>query len=349
MKQHFPKGLISRLVIIFVTLLTIVGCSKTEHRLDEVIHIRHQGADMPAYIHGNFESKTFIVVLHGAGSFGLSFRDGAFTEVLEENYVVVYWDQRGQGMSQGRYGQPDGLVGLMADDVIALTEVLRHKYGEDIQLFLMGHSWGGALGTTVLLKEDRQHLFSGWISVAGVHDFPLAAGSRRGQLLSIANEQISLGSAVEKWQELHDGVSELDSLAKEDYQPTLQYAMQAMKLLYETEVIQPSVSPEKMYRAMIDNNPVTWMVSNLFNQPVNVALADDYSLSARLPEITLPALLIYGNYDVSVPPVMGRDAYERLGSAEKELVLFEHSIHHPHDTEPDRFAEEVVRFVEKHR
>lgn len=349
MRQRFPMGLLNSLVIISATFLTIVSCNKPEHRLDEVIHIRHQGADMPAYLHGNSESKTFIVVLHGAGSFGLSFRDGAFTEVLEESYVVVYWDQRGQGMSQGRHKQPDDLVGLMADDVIALAEVLRSKYGEDIQLFLMGHSWGGALGTTALLKEDRQDLFSGWISVAGVHDFPLAAGSRRGQMLSIANEQIAAGNAVEQWQALHDGVSELDSLSKADYQPTLKYAMQAMKLLYETDVIQPSVSPEKMYRAIIDNNPVTWMVSNLFNQPVNVALADDYSLSVRLPEITLPALLIYGSYDVSVPPVMGRDAYERLGSAEKELLLFEHSIHHPHDTEPDRFAEEVVRFVEKHR
>ena len=69
---------------------------------------------MPDYIQGNPESKTFILVLHGAGSFGLSFRDGAFPEVLEENYVVVYWDQRGHGMSQGqvwanrRPGEPHG-------------------------------------------------------------------------------------------------------------------------------------------------------------------------------------------------------------------------------------------------
>ncbi|MEX2370975.1 MAG: alpha/beta fold hydrolase, partial [Bacteroidales bacterium] len=310
---------------------------------------RHKGADMPAYLHGNAEAKVFVVVLHGAGSFGLAFRDGAFTEVLEDNYVVVYWDQRGQGMSQGRYEQPDDLVGLMADDVIALAGVLRAKYGEEIQLFLMGHSWGGALGTTVLLKEGQQNLFSGWISVSGVHDFPLSAESRRRQLLSIADEQIAMGNTVEKWQELHDGVSALDSLSANDYQPTLRYAMQTMKLLYESGVIEHSLSSEKLYRAIIDNNPVTWMVSNFFNQPVNVALADDYSLSDLLPGITLPALLIYSKYDVSVPPVVGRDAYERLGSAEKELLLFEHSIHHPHDSEPDRFAEVVVCFVEKYR
>ncbi|MEX0987485.1 MAG: alpha/beta hydrolase [Bacteroidales bacterium] len=332
-----------------IILATVFGCSKPDHRLDEVIYVRHKGADMPAYLHGNPEAKVFVVVLHGAGSFGLAFRDGAFTEVLEDNYVVVYWDQRGQGMSQGRYEQPDDLVGLMADDVIALAGVLRAKYGKEIQLFLMGHSWGGALGTTVLLKEGQQNLFSGWISVSGVHDFPLSAESRRRQLLSIADEQIAMGNTVEKWQELHDGVSALDSLSANDYQPTLRYAMQTMKLLYESGVIEHSLASEKLYRAIIDNNPVTWMVSNFFNQPVNVALADDYSLSDLLPGITLPALLIYSKYDVSVPPVVGRDAYERLGSAEKELLLFEHSIHHPHDTEPDRFAEEVVRFVEKFR
>ncbi|MDT8432920.1 MAG: alpha/beta fold hydrolase [Bacteroidales bacterium] len=325
------------------------GCSKTESRLDEVIHVRHRGADMPAYVHGNAEDKVFIVVLHGAGSFGLAFRDGAIKDVLEEAYVMVYWDQRGQGMSQGRYPKPDDLVSLMADDVIALAEVLRAKYGQDIQLFLMGHSWGGALGTTALLKEDRQNLFSGWIAVDGVHDFPLAAESRRGQMLSIAQEQIALGNYTDKWQELHDGVSELDSLSSDDYYPTLAFAAKTMKLLYETGVIEHSLSSEKVYRTIIDNNPVTWMTSNLLNQPVNDALAEDYSLSDRLTEITLPVLLIYGKYDVSVPPVMGRDAYERLGSAEKELMIFEHSIHHPHDTEPDRFTDEVVRFVEKYR
>lgn len=328
---------------------TLAGCSKSEYRLDEVIHVRHQGADMPAYVHGNSEAKVFIVVLHGAGSFGLAFRDGAFTEVLEENYVVVYWDQRGQGMSQGRYKQPGDLVGLMATDVIALAEVLRTKYGEDIQLFLMGHSWGGALGTTALLQQDAQQLFSGWIAVAGVHDFPLAAQSRRSQIIAIAQEQIAQGNRADQWQELHDGVSKLDSLSSDDYYPTLAYAAQAMQLLHASGVIGSAISSEKLYRAVIDNNPVTWMTSNFFNQPVNVALAEDYSLSDRLPEITLPSLLIYGKYDVSVPPSVGKDAFKRLGSGEKELVLFEHSIHHPHDTEPDRFAEEVVRFIEMHR
>lgn len=332
-----------------ILLGTLAGCSKAEYRLDEVIHVRHQGADMPAYVHGNAEANVFIVVLHGAGSYGLAFRDGAFTEVLEENYVVVYWDQRGQGMSQGRYRQSDDLVSLMATDVTALAEVLREKYGEEIQLFLLGHSWGGALGTTALLQPEAQHLFSGWISVAGVHNFPLAAQARRGQMRSIAEEQIALGNSPGQWQELHDRVSELDSLSSDDYYPTLEYAAQTMKLLYETGVINHALSSEKAYRAIVDNNPVTWMTSNYFNQPVNVALEADYSLSGRLPEITLPSLLIYGKYDVSVPPSVGKDAFERLGSAEKELVLFEQSIHHPHDTEPDRFAEEVIRFVEKHR
>jgi pimeloyl-ACP methyl ester carboxylesterase len=328
---------------------TLAGCSKAENRLDEVIHIRHQGADMPAYVHGNAEAKVFVVVLHGAGSFGLAFRDGAFTEVLEENYVVVYWDQRGQGMAQGRYKQPGDLVGLMATDVIALAEVLREKYGEEIQLFLLGHSWGGALGTTALLQHDAQQLFSGWISVAGVHDFPLASQARRGQMRSIAEEQIALGNYPAQWQELYDGVSELDSLSSDDYYPTLAYAAQTMKLLYKTGVIGSAISSEKAYRAIVDNNPVTWMTSNFFNQPVNVALEADYSLSGRLPEITLPSLLIYGKYDVSVPPSLGKDALERLGSGEKELVLFEHSIHHPHDTEPGLFASEVIHFIERNR
>ena len=117
-------------------LLSLSSCQKTSSfTLSETVYVRHQGADMPAYIHGNSEDKVFIIVLHGAGSFGLAFRDGAFTSELEKRYAVVYWDQRGQSMAQGRYSKPEDVVELMAEDVMALVAVLKHKYGEDIKLF----------------------------------------------------------------------------------------------------------------------------------------------------------------------------------------------------------------------
>lgn len=338
------------LVFLLGFIILISACeSAGDEQFDEVIHIRHKGADMPAYVHGNAEKNTFLIVLHGAGSFGLAFRDGAFTEVLEKEYVLVYWDQRAQGMSEGHYEEPEDLIGLMAEDVVALVEVLKEKYGADIKLFLMGHSWGGLLGNTVLLTGNNQSLFRGWISVDALHDVPFASRARRGLMLSIAEEQIAAGNAISEWEHLKSEVSKLDSLSDDDYAKTLQYALESMKLLTSTGVVPSYLSGEKLNRSLLDNNPLSWQVSNFFNQPVNAALETDYSLTERLHELSLPVLYLHGKYDVSVPPVLAYDAYARITSVDKTLVIFEHSIHHPQDTEADKFGEEVQGFIERNR
>jgi len=340
------KRFYSGLVIVSVLFILATGCTKRSDRISEVVYVRHQGADMPAYIHGNPDSDIFLIVLHGAGSFGLAFRDGAFTDLLEENYVVVYWDQRGQGMAQGHYKKPGDLVNLMAKDVKALTEVLGEKYGPDKEFFLLGHSWGGLLGATALLDPELQQKFNGWICVDGAVDLQRATEARFNTIVMIANEQISLGNDTTAWKKLRDGITELDPNADENYAAILGYAKKTMNLLQTTGIIESTTNEEKIYRTLMDNNPFTWQVSNFFNKPVNVAIEENYSVMDRLDEIKIPSLLIYGKYDVSVPASIGYAAYDSLGSSTKAFAVFDHSIHHPMDTEPGKFGILVFDFIE---
>lgn len=339
-------------IIILVGIATIFGACQIEalnSELSETIYVRHKGADMPAYVRGNPDSKTFLVVLHGAGSFGLAFRDGAFTSQFEDSYVVVYFDQRGQGMSQGHYSKPDDLIDLMASDVEALTNVLKHKYGEDIELFLMGHSWGGLLSASALLRENYQNTFQGWINVDGLMDLPAASQYRKNIIVAIADEHINRNKSVDKWQSIKDHLEPLAPDSESDYKKILLSAANAMNQLLADETIRSTTNYEKLYRAIIDNNPITWQVSYFFNKPVAFAREMDYSVLSRLNEIHIPTLFIYGKYDVSVPFTAGFDAYNLLGTRDKKFVLFEASAHHPHNTEPGNFAEEVRRFINLHK
>ena len=115
------------IIIAFLIVSFLSSCNKDPLKgtIDETIYVRHQGADMPAYIHGNPENKIFLLAIHGAGSFGLSFRDENFIKKIEEDYVVVYFDNRAQSMSQGNFFTTDDIIGLMAEDVEALTEVIK--------------------------------------------------------------------------------------------------------------------------------------------------------------------------------------------------------------------------------
>lgn len=334
-------------IIILTSLVFSCKPNSLEGEIHETLYLRHQGADMPAYIHGNAASKTFLVVLHGAGSFGLAFRDGAFTNELEKDYTVVYFDQRGQSMAQGHYRTPDDLIDLMASDIEALLKLLKHKYGEDISLFLMGHSWGGLLSGATLLRPGVQDMLKGWINVAGLMDLPSASRERKEIIQAIAEEQIILNINAEAWAEIRDEAILLDP--ESDEAAILKLAARTMAQLIADETIRSTLDGETLYRALIDNNPVSWQVSWFFNQPVSYAKEVDFSLLGSMAQIRLPALFLYGKYDVSVPVTAGRKAFLELGSTDKKFERFDASIHHPHDTEPTRFVEEMRIFINSYR
>lgn len=335
-------------ILLSISLLFAVSCgTENMDEIHETIYVRHEGADMPAYVHGNSESKTFLVVLHGAGSFGLAFRDGGFTAELEEKYVVVYFDQRGQSMSQGHYSKPDELIDLMAADVEALTQVLKHKYGEDISLFLMGHSWGGLLSAATLLRPGHQAAYKGWINVSGLMNVPAASLARQELIDYIAREQMDLGTSVEAWREIRGEIEVLDP--DKDYDAILGVAAKCVKQLLADGTVPATLSSEKLYRALLDNNPITWQISHLFNQPVEFAIDANYSVQDRMSEITIPALFIYGKFDVSVPYFLGVNSFIEMLGDERKFVRFDSSMHHPHDTEPVFFVEEVEGFMESYR
>src|SRR5215510_11750964 len=62
---------------------------------------------------------------------------------LEKDFTVVYWDQRGTGLSAlplGREGRFDITPELMVSDTVALLELLRDRYNR--KTFIAGFSFG---------------------------------------------------------------------------------------------------------------------------------------------------------------------------------------------------------------
>lgn len=333
------------LLLLALVLGLLSSCTKSRVGIiHETIHIRHKGADMPAYVHGNSEEKTFLIVLHGAGSYGLAFRDGAFTSYLEENYVVVYFDQRGVSMSEGHYSKPDDLVSLMVEDVQALTNVIKTRYGDDSKLFIMGHSWGGLLSAATILTDDFQYNFQGWINVAGLLDVPSQNQARKELIMLISDEHQALSENADSWIALRDEAENTD-----DYDELLDLAKRTIQLLSKDEIVNSTITTEKIYQAIIANNPINFISSNFFNKPVNAVIGTDFSLLDQMENIDIPSLHIYGKYDVSVPPSLGLSAFSKIEQEEKEFTTFEKSIHHPYDTEPDRFGQSVIEFIQKHK
>ncbi|NRB53215.1 MAG: alpha/beta hydrolase [Saprospiraceae bacterium] len=338
-----------KIAVTLLILLNIFSCKKEEvdlSNLNETIYLRHQQADMPAYVHGNASDKVFLIYLHGGPSgLGLEARINSMITEVEKNNAVVYFDQRGSGNAQGKYAEEEVSIDKMAEDVLALVKVLRARYGDDAKFFLMGASWGGTLGPATLLKE--QDAFLGWIDVAGVHspkdlyeEYPIVFSET-------ANEQIALGNSTEHWEEVLQLIQEVGpSYSGEDFSKLNGKAHESEVILAKDMVInEPQFLDEDgdQLRFAFRNNLQTAIILT------EKGLWWDVSFTDRLPEITIPSLILWGKYDLVVPAKFAQEAYDQLGSTHKELFIFERTGHSPLESQPDLFAEKVIAFINEFR
>ena len=343
---------IERIIAIALLLLSMISCSKEEssiNNLNETIYIRHENADMPAHIHGNGSEKVFLIILHGGpGANGLAYRVNSIRKEIEENNAVVYFDQRGSGVSQGNYCEDDISIDLMVDDVLALAKVIRSKYGKDSKLFLMGHSWGGTLGTAVLLKNQSE--FSGWIDVDGAHNHKGLYDEYKRILQITADEQISLGNSIEFWEDMLDDVKAVGSdwsienhLRLNSLAITAEGTLQDDQIFYESEFDRGDNVQRPNGLQMNWNMGLIGHILDYKND------LNQISYTNRLSEITIPSLVLWGKYDLSVPLIFAHEAHDSLGSNDKEIFIFEKSGHSPFLTEPDLFGDELIEFINTYK
>lgn len=338
-----------KIVPALLVILSICACSKEELNLsdlNETIYVRHRQADMPAHVHGNASDKTFLIYLHGGpGGAGLGARVNTMITEVEQNNAVVYFDQRGSGNAQGNYSEDMVSIDAMAEDVLALVKVLQFRYGNDAKFFLMGASWGGALGPATLLKG--QDVFRGWISVAGAHEPKGLYGEYQVWLPEIARTQIAAGNSVSHW----EGVLELVENVGENYSEEDFFRLNNTAHNSEAVLADDMVTNEVQFLDE-DGDPQQFPVRNngvILSILTQNGLWEDLSFTSRLSEITLPSLILWGEHDLIVPPRFAQDAYDHLGATHKELFMFERSGHSPLLTEPDLFAERVIAFINEFR
>jgi proline-specific peptidase len=86
-------------------------------------------------------------------------------------------------------------------------------------------------------------------------------------------------------------------------------------------------------------------VYNLMNGPSEfhcVGKLKDWDITARLPEIAVPTLLLSGRYDEATPTIV-ESIHERIPRS--EWIVFEHSSHTPHLEEPEAYNAVVRAFL----
>ena len=129
----------------------------------EFVTVKLNGFDQSILIRSKDINKPVLLYLHGGpGGSVLPFLKYMQTSQLEDNFVMVQWDQRGTGNSYSdKLTKDDMHVENFVEDVKVLTDYLRDRFKQK-KIFMLGHSWGSALVFLTIKKyPEKYHAYIG--------------------------------------------------------------------------------------------------------------------------------------------------------------------------------------------
>jgi pimeloyl-ACP methyl ester carboxylesterase len=282
--------------------------------------IRSTSADNPVllYLHGGMPDY-FLTGRHPTG--------------LERYFTVVWWEQRGSGISY-RPNRPPVTTEQLMEDTLALTEHLRRRFRQD-QVYLMAHSGGTFTGIQAAARAP--HLYKAYLAVAQIaHQleseviawrYMLEECERRGYrriARRLAAAPVTRESGTpEAYLRIRDVAMHRLGIGTMHEMRSILTGLFLPSLLFPEYTAREKI---RFWRAKASSGPSTlWQT----------ILATD--LRERVREVGVPVYFMHGTHDYTCSYPLARSYLERLESPVKGFYSFPDSAHSPLFEEPERF------------
>jgi pimeloyl-ACP methyl ester carboxylesterase len=362
-----------RYIWLFLSASLLFTACKKENDLTksgEMLFLKHKGASMPVLVRGNFNSDVILLIVHGGAGGTSADHIEDFKSFIEPKYLVAYWDQRHAGASQGNFNKDDLTIDLMAEDMLLMIRMLKHKYGSNKKVFAFGHSWGVILSTYYLINQPNE--LQGIILSNGSHSTEHEYSARLDYVKNYATEMINKGIPIpktiktqgltfENLQQIVDWCNASDPIESYNELTILNDLVPAVKGYVDDTYVQspdiPSQVSNNEMRFQSPYNPITALINlnrtrNLINNFENqTSIQEFYDFTPGMHKITLPVALYWGRYDDIIGPEVAQDYYQVISTPtdKKELLFFEKSNHSPQYIENVFFCQKTIQFIEKHK
>ena len=157
--------------------------------LSEKTFIDVHGVRQGMFIVSRDPTNPVLLFLHGGPGMPEFFLAERYPTGLEDDFTVVWWDQRGAGLSYHDDIAPATLtVQQIVADTMEVTHYLRDRFGHE-KIYLMGHSGGSFFG--ILAAAQAPELYHAYVGVAQMSD-------------QLASETLAYAYMLERYREAGD-------------------------------------------------------------------------------------------------------------------------------------------------
>lgn len=309
--------------------------------LSERVVVEIGGIPQGVFIQSANPSNPVLLFLHGGPGMVEFFMEENYPTGLAEDFTMVWWEQRGAGMSFSSGIPPETMtLAQMIADTIEVADYLRDRFGHD-RILLLGHSWGSYLGIQVAAEApDRFFAYVGMAQIAHqlrseimAREAMIEAYRVRGDdamVRRLAAAEVSMEAGTSPaWMRLRDAaMHRIGAGHMRDMRSVITGIFLPMWR------VRAYTLPEKIniWRGKLWSRPFFW----------DDMIRDD--LGARLTQFEVPVHVFVGAHDLTANPALSRAYFDAIEAPEKEFHLFENSSHSSLFEEADR-AREILREI----
>lgn len=311
-----------------------------ENSTSEKVFVEVNNTEMGMIIKGKDVSNPILLFVHGGPGMTEYFLQEDYPTGLEDYFTVVWWDQRGAGLSyNGDIDESTMTTEQFIDDTIAMTNYLRERFGQD-KIYLMAHSWGTFIAIQAV--EKAPELYSSYIGVEQV---------------TYQNESEKLAyEYMLQYYENSGKYKTVEKIKKVDYKSD-DYAGMRDAIMHKAgigtthdmkSVVSGVFLPSLKNKEYTLPEKINIWKGKIFSR--NTLLFQEMietDLRKIIQKLDIPVYFFSGIYDYTVNYEMSEDYLVQLSAPVKGFYLFKNSAHGPIFEEPDKVISIMINDVLK--
>lgn len=302
--------------------------------ISEKVFVNINGAEQGMFIRSKDTTQPVLLYLHG----GMPdyFLTQKYPTGLEDYFTVVWWEQRGSGISYSADIPPETMtLEQMISDTLDVTNYLRHRFSKE-KIYLMGHSGGTFIG--IQAAAQAPELYYAYIGVAQMSNQlkseRLAYEYMLEQFKKNGNEEM-----VRKLEEapvtMTDGTPDAYLALRDEAMHRLGIGTTHDMNSVITGIFLPSLT-SRDYTLIEKVN----MWRGKSRSGISI-MGDDMlstDLSKRVPELSIPVYFFEGIYDYTCSYTLAKEYFDQLKAPIKGFYTFKQSAHSPLFEEPEKMG-----------
>jgi pimeloyl-ACP methyl ester carboxylesterase len=345
------------LIIIFILGLLIVLSPGTPQpflddngnllagSLSEKIHVTINGLEQGMFIKSKNTDYPLLLFLHGGPGMPEYWLTQKYPSGLEEHFTVVWWEQRGTGLSYHPDIPPDSMTAeQFIADTLEVTRFLMRRFNRE-KIYLMGHSWGSYIG--IQAAASASQLYHAYIGIGQV-SYQLKAEQLAYQYALQHFRDAGDARMVRKMEAAPPAMSVPLPTAYEQLRDAYMHRAGIGTTREMRSVVSGIFLPSWFFREYTIAEKVNlwrgkiYSRSRAFNLWNEMQATDVYQ---KVPQLAVPAYFLHGKYDYTCAYLLAVAYFQKLRAPIKGFYTFNNSAHSPLFEEPAKALEILLEDV----